>query len=342
MTQPRWRPTRYAEPSIIPDEVIDLPIAPEENRYLAAAVQNRYTAAPNRYTAAAPAPSRYANRYSSRYRRAGRIASPLRITRIIIAIPPPRMLHPDEELLWMPAWEYDQHIEDAQGALYMPGNEVDFDWVLEMMRQDNSDLNRDDDDNCELTMITVDNERETFQSDDAFFCTEVDMPIEQALRLRAQLAADPDWVVQILEQMGYWGPARWAGMPLQSVDQFRVAEALRKDSSQGLGAAALDSLVWEGPKYCGPDGVQLADALSKLEDEYGVRTTPVENFLMYSGSLHPGAASRPAYWRPKKLYLMTGSYVVTKVDYHSDLTGKVVAGWRSCWLERFEYSDPER
>lgn len=328
-----WRPTRYAEPSVD----IDLPVAPEENRYLAAAVQNRYTAAPNRYTAAAPAPSRYANRYSSRYRRAGQVASPLRITRIIIAIPPPRPLEPDEELLWVPAWEYEQCFEEWEpDELWMPGGLINFDEALECMR-----WNTDEDDVCEIFMMTIDSEDDTFEPDNGFG-DGVDMPIEQALRLRAQLAADPEWVMQILAQVGCWGPARWAGLPRHSVSSFLVVEAIRRDPVHGLGAAALDFLVWQQPEYCGPDGVRFREILTELEADSFIRTTPVENFLMHSGSLSPGTVPRAAYWAPKQLYPMVGEYVVTKIDYHSDLAGTLVAGWRSCWLDRAGNLDPER
>jgi hypothetical protein len=113
-----------------------------------------------------------------------------------------------------------------------------------------------------------------------------------------------------------------------------VADAIAADPTSGLGGAALDYAVWRMPGLFGHSGAELAEQLEILQQEEYLRLEPVENLLLHTGTLHPGTVGEPGVHRPGQLfYPLHGAYVVSKISYTSDLSGTVVGGWRSVYLE---------
>jgi len=157
--------------------------------------------------------------------------------------------------------------------------------------------------------------------------------MERALTLRKELAADPEQLVQALEIEDLRGLDIMVGSTKMPKHRS-VADAIAADPTSGLGGAALDYAVWRMPGQFGQSGAELAERLEILQQEEYLRLDPVENLLLRTGSLHPGTVGEPGVHRPGVLvYPMTGAYVVSKVGYTSDLTGTVLGGWRSVYLE---------
>jgi hypothetical protein len=346
MSQPQ---TRVKDLDDLLDRITVAP--PEVNRYAEVdryAEGNRYAAA-NRYAQvdryAAATPERYAkpDRYARLLTKTGRPPKPgSKVNKIFVVLPPlPREPKTTEQLLWMSAFEYERCFDGWDSEeMWRPGNVVNFDDALEAMSWECLDP----DELCEILTITIDQESDTFHPDGwVDFRNEYDMPMEQALALRAQLAADPEWVGQIYSNTGLSNFAHLLGFPATRTSLFSVADAIANKPDEGLGGAALDYLVWQEPQLCGPDGVKLDRILAELRAEYWVNVNPVQNFLLHTGDLHPGTVGQPALGGAchRTFYSMVGSYVIDRIGYRSDLTGTVVGGWRSCWLQSYEPPDPE-
>jgi hypothetical protein len=305
---------------------------------------SHYAGIPSHYAAAATAPSHYAAAAPSHYAKttAGRRPKPgSKVNKIFVLLPPPREPKVTEQLLWMSAFEYERCFEGWDSEeMWRPGNVVNFDDALESLGWECIDP----DELCEILAITVEKESDTFHPDGwDDFRDEYDMPMEEALALRAQLAADPEWVGQIYSNTGLSNFSHLLGFPATRTSLFAVADAIANKPDEDLGGAALDYLVWQEPQLCGPDGVKLDKILAGLRAEYWVSVNPVQNFLLHTGDLHPGTVGQPALGGAshRTIYSMVGSYVIDRIGYRSDLTGTVVGGWRSCWLQAYEPPDPE-
>jgi hypothetical protein len=49
--------------------------------------------------------------------------------------------------------------------------------------------------------------------------------------------------------------------------------------------------------------------------------------------MHPGTAPVAREWKADPEYQIYGQYAADRIDYHSDLSGKVIGGWRSVYLQ---------
>lgn len=344
MTRPS-KPVKVKD--VVADKVLEeIVVAPtpviNPNRYVEA---NRYvTATParaaDRYIAATAA-ARPASRYAMgrRYSHINKVVRPGRkITRhITIFVPPSRHTG---QLLWLPAIEfeqcYDEGIGDADWGL---GDIFDFDeatesraWQMGCCEPGSGDVCED---HCDsrIWVGNVDEEQDTFLP--GFWDRESERwpeLMELAAQFRKELAADPDQVVQVLRWDGYSVLAHLAGMTRTPVP-MEVVAAVRSDPQTGLGAAALDFAVWRIPEFFGHSGAQLSEWIEEIEGEEYVGRAPIENILFHTDQLHPDTHGELGGWRNRMKYAIHGDYVVTKVNYHSDPTGRVVAGWRSLFVE---------
>jgi hypothetical protein len=193
-----------------------------------------------------------------------------------------------------------------------------------------------EDEDWNLDTTTVDDQSDTFIRCDCPICSETQMDPEVmylALQLRGELAADPEQVIQVMTLDCLRQVADMVGLT-HFPTHAEVAGAIVDNPTSGLGAAALDHAVWQDPGLYGHGGVELQAQLNALEQKEYVRLKPVENFLLHTGSLHPGTVGEQHPGTAGNLiYPMHGAYVVSKISYHSDLTGIVVGGWRSVYLE---------
>jgi hypothetical protein len=111
--------------------------------------------------------------------------------------------------------------------------------------------------------------------------------MDLALQLRKELAADPEQVVRVLERDDLQQLAVMVGLTRTPM-HMEVAAAIAADPASGLGGAALDHAVWCRPGLFGHNGAQLSALLEIVQNEDYVRLNPMENLLLYTGSLHPG------------------------------------------------------
>jgi hypothetical protein len=326
-------------------DTITVAPAPGVDRYAGVAVDRYASAAVDRYAsvdrfggvdwyaapppAAVPKPDRY--RRKDRYA-AGNKRHPIR--RTIMVIPP---LRTEGRLLWVPVQAYVERMDDCGNCrvpLWERGELIDFTEAADV-----TTWRWGSDEPEPIDAVTVANEAETFV-DDGWRpeCDAWPALIDQALAFRAEIAKDPELVVENLDRGDLASVAVRAGMGGMPMPR-EVIEAIHDDRARGLGGAALDYAVWELASRFGPTGAELADALNHLEEEVNegpVRLLPSENFLLYTGPLPAdtvGVAHPNPYHPNDVLYPMLGTWAISKVSYTSDLTGKVVGGWRSLWLE---------
>lgn len=294
---------------------------PPRSRYSTA---SRYPPLPSRYPPRSPDPP------PARADPGARTGS--KTHRIFLLNPPPLGIHTGEQLLWMTSCEFENAFEDRDPeAMWRVGDVVDFGFALETMQWHRDNWgNPEDNDPIELTTMTIDSEQESYQACE--FCEfEIDPPGEQALQLRREVLADPQLLVDAMDIDCRFGAAMWAGIKgIPTME--KILQELAADSTTGLGAAAVDLTIWTHPGLLGPGGGAMVEALEAADGYINIK--PVENFLLYSGSLHPGTVRREGAWiKTKWLYQMTGKYAISEITYHSDPKGTVVGGWRSCWLE---------
>lgn len=161
--------------------------------------------------------------------------------------------------------------------------------------------------------------------------------VEVGLRLRAQLAADPDIFAAELPG-ALFSVGLWAGLKhTPTVDE--VMEAIILDPTHGLGGAAIDRMTWTRPEDYGGTGEALAEAIDFYEQDTYLKRLPLENFVLPVDRLHPGTlVSRDYSGLPR--YRLFGEYATVRVDYTSDLTGAALAGWRTIYLE--PYGEPRQ
>ncbi len=286
--------------------------------------------APSRYSVA-PTPSRYAgvSGRPSRYGRSQPAGGRRIVRRIVVIVPKART---EGRLLWVPAAEFEQSFEGwAEDGVWPLGAVIEFDAATESRSWQVND------DDARVHAYTIDDERSTFGCDDWMGCDSEGWPdvMAKALRLRAELAKEPERVARSLDVADLRCLATMLGMTTLPT-HLEVARAIHADHTSGLGAAALDHAVWIIPGLFGHLGVQLAEQLKVIVEEEYVRLTPQENFLLHTGSLHPGTVGEQGRQPPGHLsYPMHGDYVVAKISYRSDPDGTVVGGWRSVYLEPF-------
>lgn len=252
------------------------------------------------------------------------------VRRTVVIIPPH---DPRGRLLWVPGDAFQECFEDRDWQwVWRRGDLVDFDEAAE-----NAKFTRYEDDDYRLSAFTTDSEDDTFVEDswgdyDEKVWTAM---MGQALALRSELAADPDRVCSIMDLPCRQGLRILAGLEKTPTSR-EIFDAIVKDPAHGLGGAALDHAVWCDPEKFGPTGKTLIELAQIIQDDGYMRSNPVDNFLLYSGSLHPGTVGEiDPYVLGRESYALTGEYAVVKVDYTSDLTGKVIGGWRSIYLEPF-------
>ena len=251
-------------------------------------------------------------------------------------IPPART---KGQLIWIPSGEFERCFEAYEPeSIWELGCVVNFDDAAAASCWLNG-FDDDDDDDAKLYMITIDSDRDTFVPDDWWPNDSDRWPelMDLALQLRKELAADPEQVVRVLERDDLEQLAVMVGLTRTPM-HMEVAAAIAVDSASGLGGAALDHAVWCQPGLFGHNGAQLSALLEIVQNEDYVRLNPMENLLLYTGSLHPGTTETTT---PRgKYYQMSGCYVVSKISYHSDPHGTVVGGWRQVYLERI--ASPKR
>lgn len=322
-----------------PDHYVNVP----HDRYRYAGTERYANVPPDRYTAAnrygAPT-NRYAAATANRYRAPGRYAGAgvghKLIRKIILTVPQVRT---EGQLLWLPVSEFERSFEEFEAeGVWQIGSVVEFDYAAESLSWLNSWDDGEAEEDMHLLATPVDAESDTFMIDD-WGCGERESEhwpevMAQALQFRAELLADPERITELLHIDNLRDLDSLAGLGRPLVMPMEVTKAIAADSTSGLGAAALDYAVWRMPGLLGPTGARLAERLELLAAEEWVRLDPVENFLLHTGSLHPGTVGKPHLYSPDKLlYPMTGDYVVAKVHYYSDPTGTVIGGWRSAFLE---------
>jgi hypothetical protein len=312
--------------------------APQTSRYAVSPYATNRYAAPqsSRFAigpyAAAPTPNRYATGAArpNRYGRSQPAGGHRVVRRIVVILPPPRT---EGHLLWVPAAEFEQSFEGwDEDSVWPLGAVIEFDAAAE-----SRSWQTDDDEDPRIHAYTIDNESCTFGGDDWTGCEAEGWPeaMANALRLRAELSRAPERVAASLDRADLSALTTMLGMTTLPT-RAQVTNAITADHTTGLGAAALDHAVWIIPSLFGPLGVQLAKQLKVIADDEYVRLTPQENFLLHSGSLHPGTVGQQGCQPPGHLsYPMHGDYVVARIGYRSDLDGTVVGAWRSVYLEPF-------
>lgn len=243
---------------------------------------------------------------------------------------------PGGQLLWIEAWDYESCWENWERGPWRVGEALDFDEAVGQLEftGNSYDDDCDGDDVGGVCLVAVDSEKDTFActawDDDSGIWPDL-MPM--ALALRKELAGNPARTATAFDGSDLWNLGGVLGSRIPT--QVEVALAIHADSSSGLGAAALDYAIWHLPERYGHTA--LADGLADLHrvKEEG-RLEPRDNFLVHVDDLLPGTFGKQhEYYSQTTLYSMHGVYLITKVTYHSDLSGDVVAGWRSLWLKPF-------
>jgi hypothetical protein len=323
----------------------DLVVAPPENTYAPVNVYARVNtyAQVNTYSSAssyATAPPsgddkaseiiQSANEYGARNHYGPRKGAPKQVRRTIIVIPPQRT---GGRLFWVPSTDWEECFEEYEqyDVVWEVGDCPDFDDAAEAMtfQQDFEDHPE----RARVEAMPIDSVSKTFRPSLAMFYSDFNIPAMagSVRELRQELVADPEWLMRHLDisdlrHIGAW--AGWAGVPMHA----DVFDAIHKDSVNGLGAAALDYAGWQKPERFGELGQEVKTTLEELSDGWSMRLCPTDNFLFHEASLHPDS-EQMALGNGRYSVRMRGRYVITGADYHSDPTGSVVAGWRSCWME---------
>lgn len=340
----------------------DITVAPAPSRYADIPPVSRYAGVPkldryaavNRYRDVPPPPvrelgpvpddlQRKVGRLDrNRYAAVNRPPQHQLVRRTILVVPTVRA---QGRLLWVPLSAYVERVDECGGCVYPLidiGTLIDFDYAAEVARYRWGARHPEP-----VNAVTVADEAETFV--EAYDTPEADTwpeLMDQALKFRAELATDPEGVALAMDLGDLQAVARWTGMDNFPVP-MEVAAAIADDPDGGLGGAALDYATWRMSAQFGHGGAELLDAADRVEEELAEleeslpQIKPSENFLLYSGSLPADVASvdHPGY-PGDRLYPMTGTWVVCRIDYTSDLTGKVIGGWRSLYLEPLPEESP--
>lgn len=251
------------------------------------------------------------------------------VRKIIHILPPPRT---DGRMLWLPNCEFLEAFESGWecDTVWELGDVLNFDDACESRLFQGYPVEE-----AQMYAITVDNLQETYcdvldWKRESFMWPEV---MGMAMSLREELAFDREQVVQLLNGPDLRYLAKMVGLDHYPSHE-EVDNAIATDSLTGLGAAALDYVVWQQPNLLGHTGVQLAQLLKQIEAEEGFRNLPTEGLLFRTGSLHPGTVGDSSTCSAgNSVYSLIGDYVAVKIHYQSDLTGTVIGGWRSVYLE---------
>lgn len=332
-------PDRYA--GITPDRYAGI----TRDRYAGVTV-SRYAVA-DRYSSAAPAPgagtgeryrgARYAAATGRRYQQG---TGPKRqfVRRVVLV---GGTWQQRGELLWLPCMEFERCFEYnwPQDGVWILGTLFNFSEAADSLMFQGAVYNPLD---AYLEAQVIPDEAYTFTDEEWFPQDSEEWPhaMDLARQLRAGFAEDPerftdDLVLKDLEMI-----AEWAGLSVTPLTEAILA-AIAVAPAEGLGGAALDYAVWHMATNCGGDlGDKLEEAIDTIEQEEAVRRAPTENMLLSSGSLHPDTARLENEYNGHTYYQLYGTYVLDKATYHSDPTGKVVAGWRSLFL--LPYGEPQR
>ena len=317
-------------------------VTPEVVDRYASVVKDRYASvAVDRY--ASGKPDRYAgiDRYASvgadpSQHAAGKGGSRKRILKTtIVLVQPPSGFKGD--MLYLPAAEFERAYDYEYSSWmdqWQAGHVLNFSEAAECAWETQcayGDYN--DGAPCLLQAVAVSSVSDTFCSDTEIWGEHESAHWPEALalarKIRAKLVADPQLVLACLEDY------RWAAIIAggykknQRPEETDVLAALARSTSTGLGAAAIDLIVWNGSDLI--DECHELDRLVEMIREVDcVPEVPAENFILDSGDLHPGThrvESAYGTW-----YDLFGEYVIVDAEYHSDLCRTRPYGWRNCRL----------
>lgn len=248
-----------------------------------------------------------------------------------IDLPPMRA---EGELMWISAAEYNTTFEETPWD-HRLHDAISFDEAAESANH--GWITEEEEGDGYLVAMTIRQESESHMVDEMWqgerYSSGWPELMDQALALRKMLEIEPEWVVDNIDRSDATVLANLLGLG-RVPEPIEIIAAIREDSSHGLGGLALDHAVWYCPGRFGPEGAEFDARLEQVCLNEGVRLDPIDNFLLHSESLHPDTKrTQHPHYPDAGLYTLTGGYVIRKITYTSDLTGTVIAGWRSLYLE---------
>lgn len=247
---------------------------------------------------------------------------------------------PGGGVLWLPAKEfYDCYEYEWDDSVLPPGGVLGLSEAAESAH-DTGECGNDDSDYF-LYGVPINGEVETHQPCDCVACEEFGPQpelLEHSRILRADLVAEPDEFASSLKFADLHLAREWAGLR-HTPSREEVLYGILTDPLHGVGAAALDCVLWNHPEDYGRSGEHMWELLENVERSVYIRRAPVESFILHEDDLHHGTELVKPRWASAYMFRLFGDYVIDRVEYTSDPTMTVLCGWRSLWLRPGDDTD---
>jgi len=320
------------------------------DRYATAVVDRYAVAVPTGAVLAAPEPSRYdragqRDRYAAarRGRYGGKRPRPPQ--RIIVVVEPPEKIK--GRLLWLPSSEYERAFDFeysnwmdlwCQGAVLDFSEAAQAQWENQVAERNAFGEGPPDPRGMLLSASEVEDVSFTFDTDTEVWGEHQSDLWPDAMRLgqrlRERLVNDPDLVMDWLDSPTLAGYMAGTHLRNKGPTADEVRAALDYSTTVGLGAAAIDLILWnDPPSILGDEVDQLVDVLEDIRTTDWVPEMPIENFILDPTDLHIGTHrtdGHNSFW-----YELFGQYQVGRIDYYSDLSRSQPYGWRNAHLRPF-------
>jgi hypothetical protein len=254
---------------------------------------------------------------------------------VLLLPPPPEKVLTDAGYLWLSDNEYQQCYEEQDyESMYPIGAYIDFSEAIQNAFDQRECLGLNENDDYWLYGLPIRGEVDTHKDCECPYCDEriwlSSGLTDQAITLREFLLSEPDEFARSLTSSDRYYIREWSGV-LRTPSQDEVLAAVLTDPMHGLGGAALDYAIWNKPEDYGTAGEHMYELIEEVEGENGLTRIPVQSFLFRKDDLHQ--STEPVMFEAiPELWRLYGGYAVDKIEYTSDLTGKVAVGWRSCWV----------